>query len=130
MVNVGLRAYLWNDQKDRQQRVSRELWLLNGATYHAFRQYTSHVKDNGFPEQRRNSVEDKALPRGRHPTLDTRLSLATQGSMARQGGARSFTFAGKCGVALRHPQLCPALTCLWCGAVILSEAKVGKPQAR
>ncbi|KAK9805830.1 hypothetical protein WJX73_005036 [Symbiochloris irregularis] len=97
MPNVGLRAYLWNHQKDRQQRVSRELWLLNGATYHAFRQYTSHVKDNGFPEQRRNSLamDGRGLPRGRHPTLDTRLSLATQGSMAsRQGSGRSFTFAG------------------------------------
>ena len=92
MVNVGLRAYLWN-QKDRQQRVTRELWSVNGVTYHAFRQYTSHVKEHGFPDQAVDATRTSALPPGKHPTLHPQLSLASQSSLAWKS-VRSITFGG------------------------------------
>ncbi|GAB4820749.1 hypothetical protein N2152v2_007795 [Parachlorella kessleri] len=49
MVNVGLRGYLW-EQKPHEQKVKRELFNLNGATYEGYRAYIRFVKDFGFPE--------------------------------------------------------------------------------
>lgn len=92
MVNVGLRAYLWN-QKDRSQRTTRELWTLNDSTYSTYRQYTSYVKEHGFPEQSVDEHVKAAIPRGGQPTLQKLTSLATQSSLARNT-SRSFTFAG------------------------------------
>ena len=50
-MNVGLRAYIWHRYKEAEQRTAREVWQLNGYTYHAYRAWIEHVKGNGFPEQ-------------------------------------------------------------------------------
>ena len=92
MVNVGLRAYLW-EKKDRSQRVTRELWSVNGLTYHALRQYTTYVKEHGFPDQSVEGALKTATPLGQSPSLQTRESLARQTSLAWKA-SRSFSFAG------------------------------------
>ena len=92
MVNVGLRAYVWN-KKDRQQRVTRELWSLNGATYHAYRQYTTHVKEQGFPDQLSELGCATPAQDGAQTPLQNRVSLASQSSLAWKT-QRAFSFAG------------------------------------
>ena len=92
MVNVGLRAYVWN-RKDRAQRVTRVLWSINGATYHAYRQYVNHVKERGFPDQSVETVVKEASTESQQSSLQTKPSLASQSSLAWKT-SRAFTFAG------------------------------------
>lgn len=49
-MNVGLRAYVWQ-QKTPEQQVIRADWRLNDNTYAALREYTAVVKAMGFPGQ-------------------------------------------------------------------------------
>lgn len=49
MVNVGLRGYLW-EEKERELKLAREVWNLNGVTYHGYREFVKFVKDQGLSE--------------------------------------------------------------------------------
>ena len=50
MVNVGLRAYIFQQKSPEQQSV-RAGWQLGDNTYAALREYTSLIKGTGFPGQ-------------------------------------------------------------------------------
>ncbi|KAK9865264.1 hypothetical protein WJX84_008035 [Apatococcus fuscideae] len=94
MVNVGLRAYLWQQKSERAQ-IKRELWQCEEAGYQAYRAYVSEVKELGLSE--------RWQPRRiRRSTIDSNTSdLEVSSSYSSFTTAAQYAFAGM--KAVFHP---------------------------
>eukprot|EP01024_Parvocaulis_polyphysoides_P047683 TRINITY_DN4521_c0_g2_i1.p1 TRINITY_DN4521_c0_g2~~TRINITY_DN4521_c0_g2_i1.p1 ORF type:complete len:409 (+),score=61.39 TRINITY_DN4521_c0_g2_i1:117-1343(+) len=57
-IYQGLRGYILS-QKSRESQVFREFWTLNDCTYEAYRKYTRHVKEFGFPDHQQQEEKQR-----------------------------------------------------------------------
>lgn len=92
MVNVGLRAYIWH-QNTAEQQTARELWSLNKATYHGYREYVSHCKEHGFPKQQLLQVQRRPSSAGGPSVAASEYSVSSLASVSSQFPA-PYSFAG------------------------------------
>lgn len=91
-MNVGLRTFIW-ESKSVEQQLTRELWSLNNATYHAYRQYVSNCKENGFPEQQALHVQRRPSSAGNTNVAASDISASSMASQAVQIPT-PYSFAG------------------------------------
>ncbi|KAL3135572.1 hypothetical protein ABBQ38_006052 [Trebouxia sp. C0009 RCD-2024] len=92
MVNVGLRAYIWR-HKSVENQTARELWSLNGVTYSGYRDYVSHCKEHGFPEQQMLQPKRRPSSAGGPSVAASEHSVSSLASMSSQA-AVPYSFAG------------------------------------
>eukprot|EP01026_Neomeris_dumetosa_P057325 TRINITY_DN52728_c0_g2_i4.p1 TRINITY_DN52728_c0_g2~~TRINITY_DN52728_c0_g2_i4.p1 ORF type:complete len:449 (-),score=27.13 TRINITY_DN52728_c0_g2_i4:184-1530(-) len=98
-IDQGLRGYLLS-KKTREAQVLREFWSLNDSTYEAYRKYTRHVKEFGFPDiqqqvelQRKSSTLPGQHSRKSSVVSDTSTSMVMRTVSWRSQGPQ-FSFKG------------------------------------